>query len=375
MRIGIDCRLAGREHAGIGRYISQLVNQLIKGNHPYTLVLFFSSKKQAREVLDKDWTDQGYVELVVTPVAHYSVKEQVLMPFYFYRARLDLLHVPHFNVPIFYFRPMIVTIHDLLWHHHRGAHVTTLGPIWYWLKYLFYRLVVFMAVLRAKRVLCPSHQVAKTIKTFYPWLSDKISVTYEGVDPFFLESKSRAGQVKPSNKTSPKSLLYVGSLYPHKNVKLVLLALKKLPNHHLTIISARTVFSDQVKKLAQQLGVDARVTFISNVHDQKLRTTYQNSWALIQPSLSEGFGLTGLEAMAAKTAVLASDIPVFREVYDQAASFFDPHQVSSLVKAIKTLTPEHRDGLIKKGHQLARNYSWEKTAQLTLKNYAQFLQR
>ena len=125
--IGIDCRLAGLKHAGIGRYVANLVSRLPKLDSQINWVLFFSDSEQAQEVLPNN-QDIPLIKIIFAPIKHYSLAEQVQLPTIFNQEKLDLLHVPHFNVPWFYKGKTVITIHDLLWHEYRGLNATTLSP-------------------------------------------------------------------------------------------------------------------------------------------------------------------------------------------------------------------------------------------------------
>ena len=357
-RIGIDCRLAGEQHAGIGRYTQNLVQRLI-ANQQYEWVLFFANQKQAHQILEKVPTN---VKIVLVPVRHYSLKEQLVLPSIFNQAHLDLLHVPHFNIPVFYSGKIVVTIHDLLWHEQRGSHVTTL-PAWqYWLKYGAYQLTVKQAVNRAIKVFVPSKTVAQTVKKYYPGIKDKLVVTYEGIAESFLQAKAAP------NKQPKNQLVYTGSLYPHKNIEVVFKALKQLPEFTLKLVGSRNIFQQETIKLAKKYQIDQQVKWLGRLSDQALIKLYQESYALVFPSLSEGFGLPGLEAMAVGLPVIASDIPIFQEIYQDAAAYFAPQSAAELVEKVRILSPS-REHLIKAGKKLLEAYSWDKMTATTLKTY------
>ena len=358
--IGIDCRLAGIEHAGIGRYIEELVRHLTQ-NTSITWVLFFQKEKQLPWLMESD-----HIRIVVTPIRHYTIEEQVVMPSVFLREKLDLLHVPHFNVPLFYNKPFVVTIHDLLWHDQRGENMTTLSPLIYSAKYRAYKLVSSKAISRAQQVLVPATTVKETITSHMSGIdAKKIVVTYEGVDEFWFQTDTKRAPIQDSEKI----LFYTGSLYPHKNVMLVVRSLKELPAYHLYISSSRNVFVDKFMKEVEQEGMSERVTHLGRLSDEELRFWYHRSTALVQPSLSEGFGLTGVEALAAGLPLLASNIPIFTEIYKNTCISFDPMYPASFVEAVHVLEGKDRTKMILKGKKQAKEYSWEKMAQQTLEVY------
>lgn len=360
MRIGIDARLSGSKHAGIGRYAQNLIRELVHSKKKHTFICFFYDELQKEEVLGTAAKNKN-IQSVIAPIRHYTINEQRYLPKIFAKNNLDLLHVPHFNVPIFYKGKLIITIHDLLWHEYKGSSVTTLSPIKYLLKYLFYRLVTRIAVHKAEKILVPAETIKNTVIKFYPKVANKIVVTKEGAQIADLSKQKKLPKLK-------NTFLYVGSLYPHKNLTLILQSLSSLPDYTLLIAGARSVFQDKVKAYVKQKNLESQVTFLGYVSDEKLSELYQQVTALVQPSFSEGFGLTGVEAMSFGTSVLASDIPIFKEIYQDAAYYFSPHSTASFVQAVHALekNPDKRNF---EGQDLAQTYSWKTMAQQTLATY------
>lgn len=373
MRIGIDCRLAGTQHAGIGRYIQNLVKYLIKDKR-HQWVLFFYDQAQASEVLGKSLSSST-IEVVLTPIKHYSLMEQLVLPFYFYQANLDLLHVPHFNAPLLYFRLLVVTIHDLLWHNHRGSKVTTLPQPIYWLKYFFYLVVVKSTIKRAKKIIVPAKVVLKSVVALVPAAANKTVVCYEGSDLGNSDSTGGnlvvGGIAKP--RRNPNSLLFVGSLYPHKNIKVILEALRELRETTLSIVGSRSVFVEATQTLVEEWGLSKRVHFLGYLSDEKLSEQYLTCGALVQPSLSEGFGLTGVEAMRYGAPVIASDIPIFHEIYRKSALFFNPHDSKSFIKAYKKLSPKMVQKLRLSSSQVIKLYNWQTMSEQINKLYEEVI--
>lgn len=326
--IGLDCRLGGIRHGGIGRYISEYLRRAAR-DPALDFTIVGTDQSQLSELLTPiAKQDRARIHAITAPMRHYSLAEQWQLPRVLQRLSIDLLHVPHFNVPLGYHRPFVVTIHDLLWHSTKGTTVTTLPPWQYWLKYAAYQWVVKNAVTHAQAVFVPTQFVAQTISRHYPVARRRTVVTYEGVGE----------QFQPATKAErqPHQLLYVGSLYPHKNVTVVLDALLQLPTETLVVVGARDVFSQVFTAAVRERGLSDRVRLLHQLSDRELVELYQSSSLLIQPSTSEGFGLTGVEALACGTPLIASDIPVFHEVYGAAAFFFDPHDPDQLADMIRT---------------------------------------
>jgi len=369
--IGIDARLSGKKHAGIGRYIENLLIELLKTDQPnIKWVFFFHHQQQATPILNKTKSHSN-LKIIYVPIRHYSFLEQTKLPKIINSEKLDLLHVPHFNISLLNKVPIVVTIHDLLWHQQIGPEVTTLPPWKYYLKYIAYRLVTTQALLKAKKIFVPTNSVKKDLLTLNSSLKNKIVVTPEGISESFekqhqcLQNSSRLPQNNKGNL-----LIYVGSLYPHKNIEVVFQALAKLKDYKLKIVCARNVFVERTRKRVSELNLYNQVEFTGYLSDDELVTAIQSSLALIQPSKSEGFGLTAIEAMAVGTPVIASNLPVFKEIYQQAPLFFNPDNPDELAKLIKKLkdlkTYQHHQAF---GLKTAELYNWSKMAKNTIDTY------
>ncbi len=382
LTIGVDARLSGQKHAGIGRYIENLLMQLPETaiNHSHfkiNWVYFFYDRKQA-EPVQQALENYNNLTFVYTPIRHYSLKEQLKWPRILNKHDLDLLHVPHFNIPLLYGEKIVITIHDLLWHQQVGPAATTLPGWKYYLKYSAYRLVTTKAIKRAVKIFVPTQTVKQTLTEHYPKISDKTIVAKEGVSRRFSQIYQ---QIKDQSRDAAKNfdkqtLIYVGSLYPHKNIEVVLQALKKDSSLNLVIVCARNVFMQRTKDRIKHLSLQDQVKFTGYLADKELAAKLQTALALIQPSKSEGFGLTGVEAMACGTPVIASNIPVFKEIYQEAPLYFNPDNPDELLKAVEKLKQtEVRQKAVTEGFKVVQDYSWQNMADMIFKNYLEILNK
>ena len=368
LKIGIDARLYGVEHAGLGRYVMELLDSLksLDRRNRYTVFL--------RHPYDQVLRFPENFSVVSCNILHYSFEEQWLLGEIFSRAKLDLLHVPHFNVPLLYRKPFVVTIHDLLWHDIRGLSVTTQNPLVYAVKYVGYLAIVSHALRAAKAIFAPSRVIQKKLADSHGVAPAKIRVTYEAPARIFFPRRKKAEILRKYGITTP-FVIYTGSAYPHKNILRLALAVKLLSQRGvrvtLVVASARTVFLNRLLAETDRWNAGKFVRLIGFVPDQDLALLYAHALCLVQPSLSEGFGLTGLEAMACGLPVVANELEIFREIYQDAALFTDArsevHLADSLQKLLKNLPLQKK--LIEAGRKQVKQFSWKKLAEQTLDVY------
>jgi len=373
MRIVIDARLYGLENAGIGRYIINLIREITKFDckNDYFILL---RKKYYQSLC---FSNQK-VRKVLADYPHYSFREQFFLPLQLIKLRPNLVHFPHFNVPIFWWGKYVVTIHDLIKHQFRGPEATTKSRLFYWFKYLNYKFLVRFAIGRAVRIITPSKWTKKGLKKQYGLNSAKIAVIYEGVNEKFKTKNSelKAGDLLEKYKIKKPFLIYTGSLYSHKNVERLVMAVKDLNEiHHLNlflvVVCGRNVFWERFRKQVKKLKADGFVILTGFVSDDELNVLYRQAEVFVFPSLLEGFGLPGLEAMAVGLPVLASDSSCLPEVYGSAAVYFNPLNVKQMADKIKAVVTNRklRVQMRALGYQQVRKYSWARMAKQTLEIY------
>ncbi|OGL95406.1 hypothetical protein A2348_02040 [Candidatus Uhrbacteria bacterium RIFOXYB12_FULL_58_10] len=359
MRIGIDARLYGPAvgGGGLGRYVEQLVTELQTQDRENRYVLFlkpenFDACKLTAPNFEKRLADAHW----------YTAKEQLLMPRLIDRERLDLVHFPHWNVPLLLRTPFLVTIHDLiLLEQPRSAKATTRHPAIYWLKRLGYRVSLQNAVHRSRGIVAVSEYTKMSLQRFFPNVSTKkICVVYEGVTK--LEgSKNEPGE----KKGGKKYFLYVGNAYPHKNLELLLQAfsffVRLHPEVDLVLAGRDDLFYRRLKKELDETEVPGEnVRFVMNPSDADLAKLYGNATLYLFPSRSEGFGLPPLEAMAAGVPVAAARATSLPEILGDAALYFSPDDIEDMVAVMERALVDEplRNDLIAKGRERVTHYSW-----------------
>jgi glycosyltransferase involved in cell wall biosynthesis len=391
MKIGIDARFYGPVGKGLGRYTQEVVDNIIKISDADDRVIFNYVIFLSPANFDEFICESEKVKKVRLDIGWYGFKEQLLMPFYIWREHLDLMHFPHFNVPILTPVKFIVTIHDLILTHFPTVRATTLSPLKYKFKDFFYRLVILNVVFRAKKIITVSEFTKNDLIKQFKVRPNKIIVTYEGVanlakgrDSLFT-AKLDNQEILEHYNIPQNFLLYVGNAYPHKNLDFLLNTFnhlrKERPELYLVLVGKNDFFYSKIKELARRLNLwqpnnsNNSVIFPGYVPDAQLEVLYQEARLYIFPSLYEGFGLPPLEAMAKSCPVLSSDRSSLPEVLGPAAVYFNPQDEKDALAKINLLLDNEniRQEYINKGLEQAKKYNWWECASETLNVYKQVL--
>ncbi|MEK7673106.1 MAG: glycosyltransferase family 1 protein [Patescibacteria group bacterium] len=356
-KIGIDCRIFSSKFTGLGRYTHELVEHFIELNsrlkNPYELILFFNDPEY------KSFKLRPHVSKILVNAKHYSLSEQTTFLKKLLKEKLDLMFFPHFNVPILYNRPFVVTIHDLILNYFPGRKMTKFH------HRLGYNLTIKHALKKSKKIISVSENTKADILKFFKIPKQKISVIYNGLSPEFKPSK---------NQTKKPFLLYTGVWRNHKNLPRLIEAFdilqQKIPELKLIITGKEDPFYPEVRKTIKSLKLQDKIITPGLVDEKELLKLYQEAAIYVFPSLYEGFGLPPLEAMSCATPVAASNTSSIPEIAGKNnAVYFDPYNVQDIADKIyklyanKNLSAE----LVKNGLEHVKNFSWEKTAKETFK--------
>lgn len=370
MKILIDARLYGLENAGLGRYVMNLVDELASIDKGNDYVVLLRNKYFKELKLPKNW------KKVLADINHYSISEQIKLPIIISAEAVDMVHFPHLNVPLTFKGKFVVTIHDIVMNKFKGAETTNLSLPLYLAKRVGYKKVFEKAVKESVKIIVPSEFTKRELATYYKVNEDKIVVTYEGVETKKV-SKANPANILESYGLLKPYFLYVGNAYPHKNLKRAVKAITEYNLKHadkvqLAIVSSRNVFTSRLEEIIKEADAQDFIKLLGFVPDDKLAVLYRKAEAYLFPSLYEGFGLPGLEAMSSECLLLASEIPVFKEIYKDNATYFNPFDSNSIEAAIRdvvVMDKKKKVKIIRNAKTFANKYSWKKMAKETLKVY------
>ncbi len=315
MKIAFDLRRI--KNPGIGRYMKCLVEAVVESapEHDYLLILPPGGEEAVV-------CSGPNVEKITPSLKYYSLREQVDLPRILRRKKIDLLHSPHFNIPLIRVCPTVVTIHDVIYLACREDLPSLVGR-------MYYRAMMAAAVRRADRIITDSEYSKRDIQRFFRAEDDRLDVIYPGVDQSIrknvdsvklCEVKGRLGIVSPY-------LIYTGIYKLRKNHAGLLQAFKTFVDRggdaQLVIAGPMEDGEEMLRGLARRLGVADRVVFTGFVEDDDLPALYSGASVYACPSLYEGFGFTILEAMACGVPVVCSRETSLPEVAGDAALYAD----------------------------------------------------
>jgi len=327
MKTAIDARMKNK--SGIGTYVKHIMEYI-----DYNVILDISN----------------------FPCKNYSIKEQLFFPYRKLRKeKIDVLHVPHLNIPLFYCGKLIVTIHDL-------THLRYPQFLPSKFHYYYFKFMLGKAIKKASKILADSDNTKKDIMEFFNAPPSKIKVIHLGVGKeFVIKEKKEISYLYKKYNIAPEKriLLYVGNLLPHKNLNGLLKAVRLIKDDCILILAGKSF-----KNRYEQKQGDDFIVYAGEVSQNELVNLYNFADLFVLPSLYEGFGLPVLESFACGTPVACSNTSSLPEVGWNYAFYFDPKNENDIADAINKAFEWKGSPLALREYAL--QFSWEKTAEETL---------
>lgn len=361
MHIAIDARII---NSSTGRYVERLLHYLQEVDTTNTYSVLVRAK-------DKGYWKPRNTNFIVTVAdfSNYSLAEQTAFKTFLDELQPDLVHFCMPQQPVLYKGKHITTVHDLTLLKTYNSDKNWFG---YHAKQLIGRFVFKRIGKTSAHIITPSQYTKDEYVKYTGISADKVTVTYEAADKI-------PGPQEPYSHPFDQFLLYVGQQSDYKNIRRLGDAHQELLTKHpdLGLILAG-------KKNAAALKNEAyfktrgykNILFTDFIPDSQLSWLYVNCSAYVFPSLMEGFGLPGLEAMTYGAPVVSSNATCLPEVYGDAALYFNPFDTDDMARAINEVLSNDvlRDSLIQKGSEQIKKYSWRRMAEETYAVYMKALE-
>ncbi len=276
--------------------------------------------------------------------------------------------------PVMYRGVRVTTTHDLTML--RFARPGKYPRILHEIRMAAYRWLLAKSLRLADAIITPTEFAKQEITDKYGnKIGNKITVTHEASEP---PLKTAAKQLKSAKKPF---IFAVGSAFPHKNLENLIKSFEIVktsqPELMLVLAGKKEHYYEQLEEFAKDSPFRSSIIFAGFVSDAELKWLYQNATAYVFPSLSEGFGLPGLEAMAHGCPVISSNATCLPEVNGDAAIYFDPEDINDMADKIIEVVSDKKlqADLVKKGTEQLKKFSWQKMAQQTLDVYNSVLEK
>lgn len=353
---------------GIGTYLYHLIRGLAESPEVKLTILGRPEHEERVAAL------AGKAHFIPVTARGYTFREHLLLPKVLWREKIDLVHIPHYVVPIFMPRPMVVTVHDVIQIFYPPRERSHLA--------LFYvRAMMRSALRRARAVIVVSRTTRRDLVQLFGIARSRLSVVANGVDPDLAERPDAEviDDVKARYHLKSPLVLVVGNDKPHKNLDLMLRAFHLACRRHglpgqLVFVGGEGV-ADRFAGRAQRLGLEDRVRFLGRVPSADLLTLYHVAAVQLHVALYEGFGLPVLEAMRAGLPVITSNLGAMAEIGEGAARLVNPLDVDEVAAALEQVLVDDpmRRRMIDAGRKRADSLTWEKTVEGTMAVYRKAL--
>jgi glycosyltransferase involved in cell wall biosynthesis len=333
LRVAIDVSAIPERPAGAGRYVIELVSAL--GDRDDVALTLVTRSDDA----DRWRHDQDTVMLSVAPRSlplRLAFGEFLLGRTVQRHGGADVLHGPHYTLPLGASAPAVVTVHDLTLLEHPEWHESA--------KVVFFRRALRLAVRRAKVIVVPSEFVAIAYQRHFG-ARLPVRVIPHGVDhqrfSAVASDPTEDGRVLARLGINWPYVVNVATLEPRKNQPLLVAAFSRVaksdPELRLVLAGGSGWKSDELDRAIAISGVSDRVVRLGYVTDLDVPALLRSAAAVAYPSIEEGFGLPALEALACGAPLVTTAGSAMAEVSGDAALLVDAHDVVGLAEALEEL--------------------------------------
>jgi glycosyltransferase involved in cell wall biosynthesis len=293
--------------------------------------------------------------------------EQALLPRLAAREGIDLVHSLASTAPAWGRFRRVVTVHDLIYAHFPEAHAG--------IRDLGMRVLVPLGVRRSDRVIVDSHSTRRDLVQLLGTHEERIDVVPLGIGTVQRSEPLPARELRARLGLGERAVvLSLSAKRPHKNLTALIGALARIPRERrplLVLPGYPTAHEADLRARARAGGVEEDVRFLGWLSGEEFEGLWQVADTFVYPSLYEGFGLPVLEAMARGVPVACSNASSLPEVAGDAALLFDPRDERAIAAALERLRsdPTEVERLRARGLERVREFTWERTARLTLESY------
>ena len=360
MIIGICVRSWG-EQGGIGNYTRNTTTHLIKLDKENDYVLFYNNPEHVG-----NFREFPNVKEIYVPSKAKLLWDHWAMPKVAAKENVDVILHTKLTVPLLTNKKTIMILHGTERFFFKDFHPKR--------DRFYFKTIYPLYFKKATKIIAVSERARMDIIDLINHLSpDKVRTVHLAVDPMFcvIKDTTYLENIRKKYQLPEKFIVYVGHIYPGKNVGRVFKAFSKVREEHdiklVVAGSYKWKYKDDLA-LVEKLGLQDHIQLTGHVPPEELVGFYNLAQLTVFPSFYESFGLTNVEANACGCPLVTSETGGSSEAAGDAAIYIDPLDVDGIADAIKRILSDEtlRRDLIEKGLKNVQRFSWEKTARETL---------
>ncbi|HVF03301.1 MAG TPA: glycosyltransferase family 1 protein [Frankiaceae bacterium] len=368
-RVLVDATAVPADRGGVGRYVDGLIAALDAADADLAIVC-------QRADADRYGRSAPSARVVAGPaaIAHRPARlawEQTGLPLVAQQVQADVIHAPHYTLPLRAGRPVVVTLHDATFFTEPHLHTAVKGS--------FFRSAIRTSIRRAARCIVPSKATRDEMIRVVEADATRIDVAYHGVDTAMFHPPTDAERARVRGRLGlPEEMGYVaflGMLEPRKNVPALVRAWVRVCEGRdkppALVLGGAAGWDEQVDNAVNEVPPHLRCLRPGYLPIRDLPGFLGGALVVAYPSHGEGFGLPVLEAMACGAPVLTTPRLSLPEVGGDAVAYTEP-DVDAIANALRGLVDdaERRERLGQAGVARSAEFTWAASAEAHLASYA-----
>ncbi len=370
-RVLFDATSLPPRPAGVGQYILNLLAHLAR--RPEDLDLHVAVKRADVQLVARAAPGATLHETAIIARPLRLAWEQTVLPQLARRIGADLVHGPHYTLPLLPGPAAVVTFHDPTFFTDPELHERS--------KVAYFRAMTRLATRRAARVIAVSQYARAAAERFSHADPGRIDTVYLGVDVqrYATEGDPDADErLRSALGVALPYVLWIGTIEPRKDLPTLVEAFASLAantGHRLVIAGQPGWGVDAFETALERSGTRERIVRIGYVTEEQKLALYRGADVLAYPSIAEGFGIQVVEAMAAGCPVVTTTGSAPEEVGADAVLLVRPRDAAQLAAALERVLNDAgtRATLIERGLARARSFDWSRTADGTVGSYRRAL--
>lgn len=347
---------------GYGHFTKEICQRLVAAHPQHHFHFIFDRPFDPTFLFAENVTGHVLPPVVRHPLQWkywYDIKVPLLLK----KLKADVFFSPDGQCSLSTGVPQVMAVHDLGFLHHPDAYKKS------HVQYLKHYMPRFIR--KAKAVITVSHFSKQDIIAQYKTSEEKIAVAYNGVREIFKPvGYDEQAVVKEKHTGGFEYFLYAGAIHPRKNLINLLKAFsvlkRRLQSSMKLVLAGRLAWkNDEFLELLKTYKYRDDVVLTGYLPEEELAKLMASAYAVVYPSLFEGFGLPVAEAMRCGVPALTSAASAMEEISGGAALLFDPQNVDDMADKLMRIykDEEGRKGLVQKGLAVAERFSWERAAE------------